>query len=248
MPDLYHVSKGNSKTECYSFDLPAKITCPGMTKACGDKCYAASMMRIYKGVAAKYARNLELANSDDFVMRMVRDIPPRCEFRIHVSGDFYSAEYVDKWIEIVKRRPDVTFYSYTRSWQKTDIWQRILHLHAFDNVNVNVSVDADTGPPRAFGASVMRWCYLTHDDNAPNWLREGDIVFRSNSGGGKGRHKWKRKDAIAKGLDPDVVAPILHKLGGATVCPLERGKDLPKSFSCARCHLCVDKPKVLSFA
>ena len=248
MTDLTYISKGNSKTGCYSLDLPAKITCPGMTEACGSKCYAASIMRIYQGVAAKYARNLELANSDDFVMRMVRDIPPRCEFRMHVSGDFYSTKYVDDWIEIAKRRTDVIFYTYTRSWQKPDIWQRILHLDALDNVNVNLSVDDDTGAPRVFGASVMRWCYLTHDDNAPEWLRERDIAFRSNTGTNVGGHKWKRKKAVTKGNDPDLVAPLVHKLGKATVCPFERGTNMPKSFSCAKCHLCVDKPKVLALA
>tara|TARA_R110002094_G_scaffold221223_2_gene195143 strand:+ start:18 stop:758 length:741 start_codon:yes stop_codon:yes gene_type:complete len=246
MTDLYHVSKGNDKTGCFSFDLPAKITCPGMTSACGSKCYAASMMRVYKGVAAKYARNLELANSDDFVMRMVRDIPPRCEFRIHVSGDFYSTEYVDKWIEIAKRRTDVILYTYTRSWVIPDIWLRIRELNNLLNVNVNLSVDDDTGRPIA--RDDFRWCYLTHDDNAPNWLRKGDIAFRSNATGKKGNHKWKRKDAIEKGNDPDLVAPLVHKLGKATVCPFERGTDMPKNFSCAKCHLCVDKPKVLSFA
>ena len=248
MTDLYHVSKGNDKTGCFSFDLPAKITCPGMTSACGSKCYAASMMRVYKGVAAKYARNLELANSDDFVMRMVRDIPPRCEFRIHVSGDFYSAEYIRRWCEIVRRRPDVTFYTYTRSWQIDGLDGLLLALQVYVNVNVNLSVDDETGAPKLEWHQDCRWCYLTHDDNAPNWLRKGDIAFRSNATGKKGNHKWKRKDAIEKGNDPDLVAPLVHKLGKATVCPFERGTDMPKNFSCAKCHLCVDKPKVLAFA
>ena len=247
MPDLTYISPGNEKTECFSFDIPAKVTCPGMTESCGKLCYAFKLAQVYRNVGAKHQRNLEFANTDKFVMHMIREIPRRCEFRIHVSGDFYSAEYVAKWRKIIAARPDVTFYTYTRSWQTSAIWSLLLKLHEnFENVNINLSVDSDTGAPRVFAASVMRWCYLTNDDTAPDWLRQGDIIFRSNHTARPGGHKWKRKKAIRLGQDPDKVAPLIHKIGKATVCPLERGRNLPKSFSCARCHLCVDKPKVLA--
>ncbi len=245
MPNLDHVSPPNPKTECFSFDVPAKVTCPGMTKSCGKKCYAFALARVYKGVKAKQQRNLEFANSDDFVRDMIRDIPRRCEFRIHVSGDFYSVEYVNSWRKIIEARPDVTFYTYTRSWQVPDIWSVLLKLHTnCENFNLNLSVDEDTGAPRVFGASVLRWAYLSHDDTGPEWLRAGDIVFRSNHNGQPGNHKWKRKKAIKQGNDPDEVAPLVHNIGKATVCPLERGKELPKYFSCAKCRLCVEKPSV----
>ena len=35
--------------------------------------------------------------------------------RVHDSGDYYSRDYVAKWMEIAKRLPDVRFYSYTKS-------------------------------------------------------------------------------------------------------------------------------------
>lgn len=246
MPDLTYISKGNEKTECFSFDIPAKVTCPGMTESCGGKCYAFALARVYKGVNAKYQRNLEFANSDKFVAHMIREIPRRCEFRIHVSGDFYSVAYINAWRKIVAKRQDVTFYTYTRSWVIPELWNEILKLNNYINININISVDEDMGVPRVFGASTMRWCYLSHDDTAPEWLRKGDIVFRSNHSGQPGKHKWKRKKAIRLGQDPNEVAPLIHTIGKATVCPLERGAELPKSFSCARCHLCVDKPKVLA--
>lgn len=214
-----------------------------MTESCGGKCYAFALARVYKGVNAKQQRNLELANSDEFVRTMIRDIPRRCEFRIHVSGDFYSEEYIAKWREIIHARPDVTFYTYTRSWQIGPLWPMLLHLHTnHENFNLNLSVDEDTGAPRVFGAGTLRWAYLSHDDTAPEWLRKGDIVFRSNHSGKKGNHKWQRKKAVRLGQDPDELWPLVHKIGEATVCPMERGKELPKSFSCAKCQLCVAKP------
>ena len=247
MADLTYISEGNEKTECYSFDLPAKITCPGMSDYCGDKCYAFKLAQVYRNVGAKYQRNLEFANTDKFVPYMIKSIPARCEFRIHVSGDFYSSEYIRKWYEIVAARPDVTFYAYTRSWLIADLWHAIQWLHVLHNINVNLSVDVDTGMPEVSNAEYLRWCYLTGDDTAPNWLRKGDIIFRSNHTARPGGHKWKRKKAIKDGLDPNKVAPLIHKMGEATVCPLERGRDLPKYFSCAKCHLCVAKPQVPNY-
>jgi len=241
MVDLRHISKGNSKTECFSFDLPARITCPGMTKECGPKCYAATLMRIYPAVNAKYQRNLKFANSKKFVHDMIREIPYGCQFRIHVSGDFFSADYVRDWTEIAFRRTDVTFYAYTRSWQLAEIWTAIRSLHRLPNVNVNLSVDDETGKPHTKSMQTYRWCYLTHNDSAPDWMRADDIIFRSNYGG----QKTRRKNAVKKGLDPDTVAPLIHKLVGV-VCPLERGREIP-NFSCAKCRLCVDKPQVASY-
>lgn len=240
MTDLTYISEGNDKTGfCFSFDLPAKITCPGMTAVCGDKCYAAKLMQIYPAVNAKYARNLEFANGPDFVPYMIREIPRRCEFRIHVSGDFHSVEYVRKWIEIATRRSDVVFYCYTRSWRDYKLRRAIIDLHKLDNVTVNLSCDTETGKPKFVAAPKFRYAYLTHAkdaSDAPHWLRRGDIVFRSCYGG----HKKRRKNAEKKGLDPDKIAPLINRIGNAPVCPFERGKEL-KSFSCSKCQICIQK-------
>lgn len=236
---LEFISKGNSKTECYSFDLPAIETCPGSTAECRKDCYAANLMRIYKNVDAKYRRNLEITYHPEFVRYMVETIPADCQFRIHVSGDFFHADYVRKWIEIARARPDVTFYAYTRSWRQKDIWPYVWDLHGLPNVNVNLSVDDETQAPHTVRMQALRWCYLTKTDNVPDWIRPKDIVFRSNHNG----HKKRRKNAIAKGETPP---PLVKRLGGQ-VCPLEQGQEIPK-FSCAKCRLCVDKPQLEAVA
>mgnify|MGYP003651091496 FL=1 len=35
--------------------------------------------------------------------------------RIHDSGDFYSPEYLNKWVTIAKQNKNVIFYAYTKS-------------------------------------------------------------------------------------------------------------------------------------
>jgi hypothetical protein len=238
MTDLTYISKGNVKTECFSFDLPAVDTCPGRSKECERDCYAKNLMKIYPSVDVKYRRNKTVAEHPSFVQYMIDTIPQDCEFRIHVSGDFYHADYVRKWIEICAARTDVVFYAYTRSWRVKDIWSQVLKLHHLANVNVNCSVDDETGPAKVFGASVMRWCYLTKTDSVPAWIRKNDIVFRSNHNG----QKTRRKNALKKGLNPDDIAPLVKRLGGL-VCPKEQGQDVP-NLSCKKCQLCVVKPSV----
>jgi hypothetical protein len=35
--------------------------------------------------------------------------------RIHDSGDFYSQEYLNKWADVARALPHLTFYAYTKS-------------------------------------------------------------------------------------------------------------------------------------
>lgn len=195
-------------------------------------------MRIYPQVNAKYRRNLDFASirANGFIHHMVENIPKNCQFRIHVSGDFFSTYYIERWREVAARRPDVIFYAYTRSWRSKALWAEIRKLAKLPNVNINLSVDDETGKPSCKNAHLFRWCYLTKTDQAPRWIRKGDIVFRSNHVG----HKRRRKNAAARGENPDVVAPLVHRLGGV-VCPMERGKPAPSGFSCKTCGLCVNK-------
>lgn len=241
--DTTYISEGNDKTNCYSFDLPPKATCPGKTVFCASRCYAVRLSKLYPAAGDKYERNLEFTNSDAFVSYMIHNIPRNCEFRIHVSGDFHCTDYVKKWGMIVSARKDVTFYTYTRSWRVGDIWKYLRLLSMFPNVNINLSLDIETGMPTFNGAESYRWCYLSNDDTAPSWLRRNDIIFRTNHNLRKGNHQWLRQKAINDGKDPNQVAPLLHRIGNGVVCPFERGKSMPAFFSCSQCRLCIKKPQ-----
>lgn len=242
MVNLSYISEGNGKTSCYSFDIPARKTCPGKTELCAKACYAFKLSQIYPAVGQKYERNLEFACSVMFVRYMIANIPHNCEFRIHVSGDFFSTKYIQKWKEIAKARPDVTFYTYTRSWRVEELWFEIMELNALSNVNVNLSVDMETGVPLVPYADDYRWCYLSDNNWAPHWLRRTDIIFRTNHNARQGNHQWKRKKAETNGENPDIVAPLCHRIAGAVVCPFERGRPMPSNFSCSKCTLCIKKP------
>lgn len=112
------------------WNLPAIETCPGKTKMCEAKCYARKAERHYPQVLPARHRNLRAAQ-EDFVGRMVKLI---CLsgvqwLRIHESGDFFSQEYLDKWIEISRSLPGVRFLAFTAS-----------HFLDFTDVPANLSI------------------------------------------------------------------------------------------------------------
>jgi hypothetical protein len=72
-------------------------------------------------------------------------------FRIHVSGDFYSAAYTRKWIQIVKALPEVQFYAYTRSWRVETIKPALEELRTLPNMQLFASMDATIDEPAPEG-------------------------------------------------------------------------------------------------
>lgn len=98
------------------FSLPPVVTCPGHTNFCVRWCYAVfeiANWRAYVREAASY----HLSKRKDFadvVDRYLRLLPHRV-IRLHVSGDFYDVEYLNKWAAAAERHGDKVFYTYTKS-------------------------------------------------------------------------------------------------------------------------------------
>ena len=143
------ISKGNSKVgNIPSFSLPALTTCPGKTSWCSANCYAHKISRIYPNVRKSYEKNLEASQSDTFVATMNTELTKLTKkgvktFRIHVSGDLYSNEYINSWIQIISANPEMTFYSYTRSWRITELHDKLEELKALPNMTLFASLDTN---------------------------------------------------------------------------------------------------------
>lgn len=114
------LSFGNAKLlkdNIATFGLPAGECCP-FAGECRKWCYASKGRYKFKVVAAKRQYNLACSMEEPFVEAMCDEIQGfHVEYvRIHDSGDFYSKEYLNKWIEIAKASPKVLFYTYTKSF------------------------------------------------------------------------------------------------------------------------------------
>jgi hypothetical protein len=120
----------------FTFSLPAGYTCPGANKCLTKfdretgkivdgsrqafRCFAASMEAVFTGFRENNSRNLELlkaaGNRENTRNLILASLPAKAEIiRIHVSGDFFSEEYLCAWIDVATARPDIQFYAYTKS-------------------------------------------------------------------------------------------------------------------------------------
>jgi len=101
---------------------------PLKIKQTGDiRCFAASREAQYKNLRDLRWRNRDLLNQfkgdlagmTDLLLRSLEYYENTKKkiriFRIHDSGDFYSQEYFDAWVETAKQRSDILFYAYTTS-------------------------------------------------------------------------------------------------------------------------------------
>ena len=110
-----------SKKRTFNFGIPAfksasgMFTCPN-AGACAKGCYALAGAYRFSNVAKTFEARLVVTLSNDFVDAMLKEID-NCKaerIRIHDSGDFYSEEYLHRWLKIIKARPNVEFYAYTK--------------------------------------------------------------------------------------------------------------------------------------
>ena len=109
----------------FNFSIPAyktksgKITCP-FADACVSFCYAQKgNYTRFPVVKESQEKKYLLSKQDNFADLITAAIKRKkaTHIRIHDSGDFYSPAYLNKWINICKVNPGVTFYAYTKSIQ-----------------------------------------------------------------------------------------------------------------------------------
>jgi hypothetical protein len=111
------------KKKVFNFSIPAyksetgKVTCPFADK-CIKFCYAQKgNYKRFPSVRSGMEKKYQLTKQTNFVELMNKEIiKKKPDFiRVHDSGDYYSPEYLNKWLSIAKHNPKVKFYSYTNS-------------------------------------------------------------------------------------------------------------------------------------
>ncbi len=138
------LTPGNSKLgrSILSFSLPAKKTCKP-SRWCQDKCYACKgfFKMFEKRINVCYERNYQASLSDNFIEEVNKELATKRTakyIRIHASGDFYSPEYIKKWVEIVKANPRHHFLAFTK---RMDFEKELIELAVLPNVAVYQSID-----------------------------------------------------------------------------------------------------------
>jgi hypothetical protein len=132
---------GRSKAKVYSFDLLSGVDCPfahecrsravvndNGSRSIQDgpftkfRCFSASQEVLFTNTFNSRKRNHDdihaLPNCNAMADALLDALPADAGVvRIHVSGDFFNAEYFKAWMIVASCRPDVLFYAYTKSLQ-----------------------------------------------------------------------------------------------------------------------------------
>ena len=130
---------GRKTSKVYSIDLSAGISCPGAAACksqanesapgvftildgpdCEFRCFSASQEVTFPPARKARRHNFDLlrqaAKSETCYDLLVASLPDDIGvLRYHVSGDFFTPNYLMAAIELATRRPDVLFYAYTKS-------------------------------------------------------------------------------------------------------------------------------------
>ena len=134
------LSNGNIKVDALIFNLPCFVTCKSGLE-CRKYCYARKAEIQYHHVVPQARQaNLDASKDPSFVQDMIKILSKKRKntVRIHESGDFYSVEYFNKWVEIAEAFPEKTFYAYTK---RNDLLMYYHTLLKPDNFILIFSID-----------------------------------------------------------------------------------------------------------
>lgn len=137
---LKKTSKENNK-RVFNFGISAyktstgKIVCP-FAKDCIKFCYAKKGAYTWGNVKPLYEQRYNLTKSNIFIEAINESLKQKKVdiLRIHDSGDFYSNEYVNKWITIAKENKNIIFYAYTKSiplFEKINLPQNFIVIYSY---------------------------------------------------------------------------------------------------------------------
>jgi hypothetical protein len=147
------------KNNIASFDLPKGSTCP-FAGECLKYCYAGKGSYRFPNVTKKYLKNYERSLTDNFVEiveRSILGLPNIQFFRIHSSGDFYSAKYVAKWLSIASRNKSKIFYAYTKSmvyFKDVELPENFILIQSEGTINDNKYLDYSKPFARIFNTKI----------------------------------------------------------------------------------------------
>lgn len=142
---------GSVYRNMFVWNLPSVATCPALSSWCMKHCYNADKRDSVFPVRLWAENWWWVIEHPDKLERRISEQLDTAEapigVRLHSSGDFFSASYIQFWEKIVHKHPSVAFWTYTRSWAMPKLRDEIARLRTLPNVSVFASYDS--GMPQA---------------------------------------------------------------------------------------------------
>ena len=130
VPFSIFAEKGNKKLPFFAFSSLPGFDCPG-AGAClfGDRpkgkgkefwkgwCYSFTAWRYPAAFLRQLQNSILLRFGNQIIESAWERIPANKILRLYVDGDFYSLATLRFWMRLVRERPDLDVYGYSKSWQ-----------------------------------------------------------------------------------------------------------------------------------
>jgi hypothetical protein len=90
-------------------------------------CYSLWLFRYRTNLNKRWRRNFKISSRASFgstITKTLSLLPPGI-LRLHVSGDFYNAQYAEDWIEALRANPHIKPFGFTRSWRDPEIFKAL---------------------------------------------------------------------------------------------------------------------------
>lgn len=109
--------KGNSKLPFYCFSTLPVLSCPG-AGVCKNWCYSFSAWRYPDAFMRQLKNTILMRSNREKIVEAFRKLPRGITLRLYVDGDFASSFEVSFWFDLLKSRPDISCYGYSKSWDE----------------------------------------------------------------------------------------------------------------------------------
>ena len=106
------------------FTLPACATCCPNAGKCKFRCYAKKGRMACATQNNAYLENFAMVKDGTLWKQLDAEITilecrakregKQLRIRVHDAGDFFSVEYTNRWMDVMRNHPDVVFYAYTK--------------------------------------------------------------------------------------------------------------------------------------
>jgi len=152
------IAKGNKKLPFYTWSTSPVYTCPGKGP-CASWCYSLTAWRNAAPFWRQVQNTIVLRFMPELVADTFLDLPQGITLRLYVDGDFADEATVRFWFKLLRLRPDVQAYGYSKSWDELAAAKDAVPANYILNVSSggrerSVSREAVLGLPMARGLFV----------------------------------------------------------------------------------------------
>lgn len=108
---------GNSKLPFFAFSTMPLFTCPGAGK-CKKWCYSLRAWRFPAAFFRQLKNTILMRHFPEVIAREFSKIPQNSKIRLYVDGDFETPAQVGFWFNLIRSRPDLSVFGYSKSWDE----------------------------------------------------------------------------------------------------------------------------------